>query len=196
MDLERILAEDVLQAARALLGATLIVRGQRARIVETEAYGPQDPGCHAFRGQTPRNAIMFGPPGHSYVYFTYGNHWMLNVTALREGTPGAVLIRALEPEGDLQTYFVRRPKAKHPHELMNGPGKLCQALGITKDDLGANLMDAQSPLKIEPGSPVREIGVGTRIGLAAGKGDDFPWRFWDRDAERFVSRPLTPCETS
>src|SRR5689334_10400345 len=108
------LESDVLRGAKSLLGTELVRGIRRARIIEVEAYRADDPGCHAFRGQTARNEIMFGTAGFVYVYFNYGVHWMLNVTAHSHGDPAAVLIRAAEPLEALEEMFYRRPKAKRP----------------------------------------------------------------------------------
>jgi DNA-3-methyladenine glycosylase len=187
----RLLAEDVVEGARALLGWTLATEECSARIVETEAYGPEDPGCHAFRGETPRNRAMFGPPGRAYLYFTYGNHWMLNVTALEPGLGAAVLIRAAEPLGGLAMMRSRRAKAVRDRDLLSGPGKVAQAFGLDGSWYGLDLFDAASPLRLlPPASPVAEVRVGTRIGLSPGKGDETLWRFADAERLPWVSRPL------
>lgn len=185
-----ILSRDVVAASRDVLGLTLVVGEHRVRIVEAEAYGPTDPGCHAFRGETPRLRAMFGPPGFAYVYFTYGNHWMLNISALPEGTPAAILLRAARPLTDATTLFERRPKAKTERDLLSGPGKLCAALGIDARHYGLDFFDPASPVRLESGPVVTNVAVGRRIGLAPGKGDELPWRFWDRAEAAFVSRPL------
>ena len=183
------LRRDVLVAAPKLLGAILRFGELSARIVEVEAYRtPDDPGCHAHRGQTPRNASMFGEPGSAYVYFTYGNHWMLNVVAHEPGTAAAVLIRAAEPLTGLEFMRERRPKAIRDEDLLSGPGKLTAAFGIDRSLDGTDLL-GHGPLTLEPGPAPNHILIGTRIGLATGKGDDFPWRFMDADRMRWVSRP-------
>jgi len=189
-EMRRLLAADVLDAAPRLLGWHLVSGELRARIVEVEAYRQDDPGCHAFRGKTNRNAVMFGEPGHAYVYFTYGNHWMLNVVAHPPGDASAVLIRAAEPLEGLETMRLRRPKAANERGLLSGPGKLCAAYGITGGDNGIDLLNPDSPLRLEPHEPVTKVLVGTRIGLAMGKGDDYPWRFAAADALPWISRPL------
>lgn len=194
MDRRQILAaldSDVLHASQALLG-TILVRGNRlARIVETEAYSSDDPGSHAFRGRTPRNDVMFGPPGFAYVYFNYGVHWMLNVTAHPDGQAAAILIRAAEPLEGLDEMFARRPRAKKPEDLLSGPGKLAAAFDITGEDYGINLFDPNATLRIERGKAPKKILSGVRIGLAVGKGEDLPWRFVDGDALRWISKPLS-----
>lgn len=162
----------------------------RARLVEVEAYSQDEPGCHAFCGLTPRNRVMFGPPGFAYLYFTYGNHWMLNVTAEPEGRGCAVLLRAAEPLAGLATMAERRPKASRPEDLLSGPGKLAAAFGLDQAQYGLDLFDPASPLRLEP-APVRgAVLVGTRIGIAKGKGDEIRWRFADGEGLRWVSRPL------
>lgn len=180
------------QGARALLGWHLVLGELRARIVETEAYsGAGDPGCHAHRGLTPRNRAMFGPPGLAYVYFTYGNHWMLNVVAEADGSGGAVLLRAAEPIAGLEAMRARRPKARRDEDLLSGPGKLAAAYGIDQRSYGIDLLNGE-PLRLEPGRAPWSVAVGPRIGLAEGKGDDLPWRFADASSLRWVSRPHPP----
>lgn len=188
--MRELLRRDVLSAAPKLLGWVLRAGDLTARIVEVEAYRtPDDPGCHAHRGQTPRCATMFGEPGHAYVYFTYGNHWMLNVVAHEPGHAAAILIRAAEPLTGLETMRLRRPKAKRDEDLLSGPGKLAAAFGLDRRHDGLNLFGGGA-VRLEPGDPPRQILTGTRIGLALGKGDDLPWRFIDAEQLRWVSRPL------
>jgi DNA-3-methyladenine glycosylase len=174
-------ARHPVTVARALLGRLLVreERGRRVagRIVETEAYrGPHDPASHAFRGRTPRNAVMFGAPGHTYVYFTYGMHHCLNLVAEGEGHAAAVLIRALEPVEGLAT--MRRRRGVRPIDaLARGPGCVTRALGLT---LAHNGLDVtRGPLfvaaaRAERGG--RPIARGPRIGLT--KGREAAWRFW------------------
>jgi DNA-3-methyladenine glycosylase len=163
------------------------------RIVETEAYLADDPACHAVRElpgggvlhrQTARNATMFGPPGHAYVYFTYGNHFMLNVVTQPAGVPEAVLIRALEPLAGLGIMLERRGHTD-PRAVTNGPGKLAKALAIDKSLDGHDL--TQPPLRLLQGEPVpaERIVTTTRIGLT--RAVDCPWRFYERD-NPWVSR--------
>ena len=170
--------------AKDLLGCILVhnLNGRRlsGRIVETEAYfGKNDPGSHASRGMTPRNKIMFGKPGFSYVYFVYGNHHCLNFTTEPEGTAGAVLIRALEPIDGIDEMKRRRGKENN---LTNGPGKLTQALGITKEHNGMDLTGKD--LYVIKGDLPKEIVTTTRIGLSSGK--ELPLRFYIR-GNKFVS---------
>jgi DNA-3-methyladenine glycosylase len=190
-DLRNALLHDAREGARALLGAVL-VRGDRlARIVETEAYrNADDPGSHAHRTRTPRNAPMFERPGLAYAYFTYGNHWMLNVVAHPEGEGAAVLIRAAQPLEGLAAMRPLRPKARRDEDLLSGPGKLAAAFGVTGADNRVDLLDPASPLRLEAGTPPPRVLTGRRIGMASGKGDLFEWRYVDADALRWVSRPL------
>jgi DNA-3-methyladenine glycosylase len=184
------LESDVLHACGALLGSLLVRGERRARIVEVEAYRSDDPGSHAFRGKTKRNEVMYGPPGRAYVYFNYGVHWMLNVTAHVEGDAAAILVRAAEPLDGMDVMFARRPKSRRPEELLSGPGKLAAAFDITGVDNGSNLLDPGGELRIEPGEPVSKVLSGPRIGLAVGKGHELPWRFVDADSLAWISRPL------
>ncbi|MFZ4508603.1 MAG: DNA-3-methyladenine glycosylase [Fimbriimonas sp.] len=190
-----LLSRDVVAASRALLGVDLVGFGRRARIVETEAYRDDDPGCHAFRGKTRRNATMFERPGLAYVYFTYGNHWMLNVVAHPPGRGCAVLIRAARPLEGEALMQQNRPKAKRPQDLLSGPGKLAAAFGIHALHDGLDLLDSASPLRLEEGEEVADILAGPRIGLAIGKGDQTPWRFIDANHIAWASRPLPPRAT-
>jgi DNA-3-methyladenine glycosylase len=176
---------DSRDLAAALLNKLLVAREPTgevlaARIVEVEAYrGAEDPGSHAYRGMTKRNATMFGPPGHLYVYFTYGMHWCANVVA-RERVPGsAVLLRAATPVRGIESMRARRPKARRDHDLLSGPAKLCEAFAITGAFDGTDLTVARGALRIVDDGvapPVQPL-VTTRIGLAPGRGDDFEWRF-------------------
>lgn len=183
--------QELLSASKALLGYHIVMPGMRARIVETEAYGPTDPGCHAFRGMTRRTRVMFDRPGLAYTYFTYGNHWMFCVTALDPGVAGAILVRAAVPLEGLDTMRLRRPKARMDVDLLNGPGKLCAAFQINQSHYGLDLNQPNDILWLEPGEPPITVKQGTRIGLAPGKGDLYRWRFWSAEDETYVSRPLT-----
>jgi DNA-3-methyladenine glycosylase len=153
-------------------------------IVEDEAYSMyDDPGAHSFRGVTERNKVMFGPPGHAYMYFTYGNHWMFNIVAEKEGIGAAVLVRALQPVEGIAYMWERRPKAKKECDLTSGPGKLAAALNLGKNEYGVDLMDGEfSVLLPEPEyrkKLIREYGgvtVTTRIGLT--QGAELPYRFY------------------
>lgn len=184
---------DALELAPDLLGCILATDdGVRVRITETEAYRADDTACHAFRGETPRNAPMFGPAGHAYVYMTYGIHHMLNVVAERPGTPAAVLIRAAEPVEGLDAIRARRDGREGP-ALLDGPGKLTAALGI---DRAHNTLDllGDGPLRLEAGRRPDRIAAGPRIGIQYADPRDVaaPWRFADADS-RWVShrRKLT-----
>jgi DNA-3-methyladenine glycosylase len=160
----------------------LLVRGERVgRIVEVEAYaGAEDAGSHAFRGRTPRNATMFGPAGHLYVYFTYGMHFCANVVCGEEGVASAVLLRALTPLAGLEEMRARRPGARNDRDLCAGPGRLCQAFGIERSFDGADVVVGDRGLVVaDDGTPPPdEPGVSVRVGLAAGSGEDLPWRYF------------------
>jgi DNA-3-methyladenine glycosylase len=176
--------------ACALLGCTLVHGDLAARIVEVEAYeNANDPGSHAFRGPTPRNHVMFGAPGHAYLYFTYGNHWMLNVSCFEKGIAGAVLIRAAIPIRGHDAMFARRPKAQNDRDLLSGPGKLCQAFGLTGEHNGLDLLRPDAPVRIVPGHAVGRFLHGRRIGLRPGRGDTLPWRFVDAEHLDYASSP-------
>ncbi len=189
--------QPTLDVARQLLGALLVreLPGRRlvGRIVETEAYLCDDPACHgvqetaggAVHRQTRRNAVMFGPPGRAYVYFTYGCHYLLNVVTAPAGVPEAVLIRALEPLDGLDRMLELRGYVD-PRQLTNGPGKLAAALAIDASLNGHDL--ALLPLQLLPGDPVpaAEVVTAPRIGIS--KAIDRPWRYYQR-GNPWVSRP-------
>jgi DNA-3-methyladenine glycosylase len=184
-----LLREDVLQGARALLGMDLVCGPLRARLVEVEAYRtPDDPACHAHRGLTRRNEAMFGEPGHAYVFFNYGVHWMLNVTAHRSGDAAAVLVRSAMPICGQAEMAANRPKARRPEDLLSGPGKLAAAFGINHGQNGWNLFDPKSDLRLESGPAPQRILETRRVGLRVG--NDHQWRFTDADALRWVSSPI------
>jgi DNA-3-methyladenine glycosylase len=150
-------------------------------IIETEAYaGEYDLACHARAGLTKRTAVMYGAPGRAYVYFTYGMHWLLNAVCLAEGDPAAVLIRAIEPEEGLDAIAARR-SGQPPARWTDGPGKICQALGIDGSLNGANLSDPSSGLWIEMGTtlPDGQVRVGPRVGLGntPEPWKSVPWRY-------------------
>ena len=164
-----LLSGDIVAAARALIGATLLVAGAGGTIVETEAYHSDEPASHSFRGPTPRNGAMYLGPGHAYVYRSYGIHWCLNFT----GIPGtAVLIRAIAPQHGLATMRARRG-LEDPRALASGPGKLCTALGIDLTHNG-HCLD-QPPFEITLPLTPPPLAIGPRIGIT--KAVDLPWRF-------------------
>lgn len=152
--------------------------GRAARIVEVEAYGgSEDPAAHSHRGQTARNATMFGPAGHLYVYFSYGMHWGSNAVCGEVGEGVGVLLRAAEPLHGLETMRLLRSAAKRDRDLASGPGKLSQAFGITRDLDGADLVSADMGIAIvsDGTPPPRHPVIGPRIGIS--KATDFPWRW-------------------
>ena len=164
-----LLSGDIVAAARALIGATLLVDDVGGSIVETEAYHSDEPASHSFRGPTPRNGAMYLGPGHAYVYRSYGIHWCLNFC----GVPGtAILIRAIAPETGLATMQVRRGLAD-PRALASGPGKLCTALGIDLTQNGRRL--DHPPFELTLPSEAPPLVEGPRIGIS--KAVDLPWRF-------------------
>ncbi len=179
-----LLDRPVLEVAPDLLGA--VVRHATpdgtvaVRLTEVEAYdGANDPGSHAFRGRTPRNAVMFGPPGHVYVYFTYGMHWCMNLVCGPEGRASAVLLRAGEVVEGAPLATRRRPTAKTPRELARGPARLTLALGVDGSQDGLDATDPTSPLTVSTPAGTRggEVLHGPRVGVA-GDGAVHPWRFW------------------
>jgi DNA-3-methyladenine glycosylase len=179
--------QSALLVARQLLGARLVRMlpdSQRlsGRIVEAEAYtGLDDLASHGHSRRTPRNAVMYGPPGRAYVYFTYGNYWMLNAVAEPEGDPAAVLIRAIEPLEGLEEMAARRP-GRGPFEWTSGPGKLALALGITGALNTVDLTATDAGLWIEPDAtiPDERVRTGPRVGLNTTPEPwvSLPWRFW------------------
>jgi DNA-3-methyladenine glycosylase len=170
--------------ARALIGATLQVDGVGGVIVETEAYDQADPASHTFAGPTPRNAAMFGPSGHAYVYRSYGIHWCLNFTCRAAGHGAGVLIRALEPRTGLDVMRERRGLSDE-RLLCSGPGRLGQALGITMAHYGLAL--DRPPFFVAAPDGHVEVAVGPRVGLS--KAIEQPWRF-GLAGSRFLSRPF------
>ena len=177
------LAVDVLPAARRLLGCELVADTDdgavRVRVVEVEAYrGADDPGSHCYRGRTARNAVMWGPAGHLYVYFVYGMHFCANVTCLGEGEAGAVLLRAGEVTTDLSVAFARRPTARRPADLARGPARLAALLGLDRSHNGVDVTDLGSPVRLLAAPPVDpgQVRTGPRVGVAAAH--ERPWRFW------------------
>ena len=174
---------DALDVAPELLNKVLVRVGDgarlAARIVEVEAYrGADDPGSHAYRRQTPRNAIMFGPPGHLYVYFSYGAHWCMNAVCGPGEQPHAVLLRAAAPLAGVDAMRERRAAAKRDRDLCSGPGRLGQAFGVDRTDNGVDLV--RGPLRIvdDGVAPPARPGISERIGLGADKGEHLPLRFY------------------
>ena len=173
-------ARDPVTLARDLLGRILLYDAPQGllagRIVETEAYtGESDPASHAFRGRSARNAVMFGKPGFAYVYFSYGMHHCLNVTAERVGVAGAVLLRALEPLEGIE-LMQKRGVSGPVERLLSGPGKICKAFGLDLKDNGRDLVDG--PLGIGAGSaiPDAQVAIGPRIGIS--RAVSLPYRFF------------------
>lgn len=175
-------ARSVHAVAPDLIGATLLVDGVGGVIVEVEAYHHTDPAAHSFRGQTPRNQVMFGPPGFAYIYRSYGIHWCVNAVCEPAGSASAVLIRAIEPTHGIEAMR-RRRGVDDVRMLCSGPGKLCEALGITIAHNGLPL--SAPPFVIQPRKATPEIVAGVRIGIT--KAVELPWRYGLKDS-RFVSR--------
>jgi DNA-3-methyladenine glycosylase len=160
------------------------------RIVEVEAYrGTDDPGSHGYRGPTPRTEVMFGPPAHLYVYFSYGMHWCTNIVCGAEGTCAAVLVRALTPLVGLETMRRRRPAARRDRDLCSGPAKLSAALGVEGSLDGQDLGAADSPVRIEWGDRTERFATSPRIGLSPGRGEDLPWRWYAPGVADVSARP-------
>jgi DNA-3-methyladenine glycosylase len=174
--------------APELLGKVLVRGGTSARIVEVEAYcGAEDPGSHAYRGMTRRNATMFGPPGRLYVYFTYGMHWCANAVCGDEGQGVAVLLRAAVPLSGVEDMRARRLAARTDRDLCRGPARLCQAFGLDGGFDGADLPTADRAVTlVDDGTPPPAAVVSTRIGLSAGA--ELPWR-WCVPGDVHLSKP-------
>ena len=187
MRLEReFFARSVHEVAPDLVGVTLLVDGVGGTIVELEAYDHEDPAAHGYRGKTARNASMFGPPGHAYVYRSYGIHWCLNFVCEEERVASAVLIRALEPTEGLDEMRARRG-LEAPRLLCAGPGRLCQALAVTREHDGLPL--DEPPFELLPRQAKPEIVTGPRIGIT--QAADRPWRY-ALAGSRFLSRAIRP----
>jgi len=176
-------ARPTLEVAPDLLGKYIVFESPdgklSARIVEVEAYiGRDDPACHAARGKTDRNEVMFGPPGHAYVYFIYGMYHCLNFVTEPSGTAAAVLLRGAEPAEGLPV-MMQRSTSRRPHEILNGPGKFCRAFGLDRGHNGLDL--TQNRLYLEDrGDRPSAISCSPRIGISTGT--DRPWRFFDKSA--------------
>jgi len=177
-------ARDVHAVARDLVGAILLLKGIGGRIVEVEAYHHTDPAAHSYNGQTPRNAVMFGPPGYAYVYRSYGIHWCVNFVCEEDGSASAVLIRALEPTEGIAAMR-RRRGIKDKRLLCSGPGRVCEALGITGAHNGLAL--DQPPFALASREDDVTIAIGPRIGIS--KAADLPWRY-GLEGSRFLSKPF------
>jgi DNA-3-methyladenine glycosylase len=165
-------ARSVHEVAPDLIGCTLLVDGVGGPIVEVEAYDHEDPASHGFRGQTARNRSMFGPPGHAYVYRSYGIHWCLNLVCEEKGVAAAVLLRALEPAHGVEEMRARRD-LDEPRLLCSGPGRLCQALAVTGEHDRLPLNRPPFELRARKGEP--EVVTGPRVGIT--RAADLPWRY-------------------
>jgi len=175
---------SVHEVAPDLIGATLLVEGVGGTIVEVEAYDHEDPAAHGYRGRTERNASMFGPAGRAYVYRSYGLHWCLNFVCEREGVASAVLIRAIEPLAGIAIMQARR-RVMNERLLCSGPGRLTEALGVTRAHDGLALDERPFEIRARL-APVR-LAIGTRIGIT--KAPDRPWRY-GLSGSTFLSRPF------
>ena len=180
-------ARSVHEVAPELIGTTLLVDGVGGRIVEVEAYDHEDPASHGYRGRTARNAAMFGPPGHAYVYRSYGIHWCLNLVCEEEGAASAVLLRALEPTHGLEAMRGRRGLADE-RLLCSGPGRLCRALGVTREHDALPL--DRPPFALLPRERRVDVVSAPRIGIT--RAAELPWRYAEAGS-RFLSRPLRPA---
>lgn len=190
-----LLAGPVEAAARGLVGCELVHGPVVLRITEVEAYGgPEDTASHARHGRTPRNAAMWGPPGHAYLYFCYGVHWMLNVVTGPEAEASAVLIRGAEVVAGLETILDRRGASRPTPQLCAGPGKVAQALGLDRAQDGRFLLSSKG-LRLREGRVPAALLVGPRVGIAfASEADRLrPWRFAEA-GQAAVSRPRLPEE--
>jgi DNA-3-methyladenine glycosylase len=181
---------SVHEVAPELIGVTLLVDRVGGPIVEVEAYDHEDPAAHGFRGRTERNASMFGPAGRAYVYRSYGIHWCLNLVCEGPGVASAVLIRALEPRHGLELMRTRRG-LNDERLLCAGPGRLCQALGVTREHDGLRL--DEPPFELHARRQAPEVAVGLRVGIT--RAADKPWRY-ALAGSRYVSRPLRQGESA
>jgi DNA-3-methyladenine glycosylase len=180
-------ARSVHELAPDLIGVTLLVDGVGGPIVEVEAYDHEDPAAHGYRGRTERNASMFGPPGHAYVYRSYGIHWCLNLVAEEVGVASAVLLRALEPTHGVEE-MKRRRGLEDERLLASGPGRLCQALAVTRAHDGRAL--DRPPFELLARTREPEVVTGVRIGIT--RAADRPWRY-ALEGSRYLSRPVRPA---
>lgn len=179
-----------LEVARALIGTSLFVAGVGGRIVETEAYDQSEPASHTFGGKTPRNAVMFGPSGRAYVYRSYGLHWCLNVVCMPAGHGAGVLIRAIEPTRGIAAMRERR--GLHELRLLcAGPGRLCQALGVTHAMNGLRFDRPPFRLASRGEDATFQVGIGMRIGIS--KSRELPWRFV-LAGSAYLSKPMRAAE--
>ena len=168
---------DSVELAPLLLHKVLVHGECAGRIVEVEAYREDDEASHSYRGRTARNAVMFGPPGRLYVYFSYGMHWCANVVCGEDGTGAAVLLRALEPVAGIEVMRERRPAARAERDLCSGPGKLTRALGLDRCHDGRDLTRGDGPYLLDDGTPPpSRPGRSPRIGITKAVGK--PWRFF------------------
>jgi DNA-3-methyladenine glycosylase len=179
-------ARSVHEVAPELIGAMLLIDGVGGRIVEVEAYHHTDPAAHSFRGETERNAVMFGPAGYAYVYRSYGIHWCLNFVCEPEGSASAVLIRAIEPLEGLANMRRRRGLSDE-RLLCSGPGKVGEALGVTRERHNGLALD-RPPFEVFAQGGVHEIATGVRIGIS--KAAELPWRYGEKGS-RFLSKPFS-----
>jgi DNA-3-methyladenine glycosylase len=180
-------ARLVHEVAEELIGAAFFVDGVGGKIVEVEAYHHEDPAAHGYKGRTKRNASMFGPPGHAYVYRSYGIHWCVNFVCEPEGVADAVLIRALEPTHELELMRQRRG-VEDERLLCSGPGRVCQALAITRAHDGLAL--DRPPFRLEPRTEKPTLVRGPRVGIT--RAVDLPWRY-GLAGSRYLSRALRPA---
>ena len=180
----RFFDRSVHEVAPELIGATFLFDGVGGIIVEVEAYHHTDPAAHSYVGRTARNAVMFGPPGHAYVYRSYGVHWCVNFVCEAEGSASAVLLRALAPTSGLAIMRERRD-VENERLLCSGPGRLCQALGISDAQNGWPL--DRPPFALRAAVKLQEIAAGPRIGIT--KAADRPWRYGLKGSP-FLSRPF------
>jgi DNA-3-methyladenine glycosylase len=175
---------SVHDVAPDLIGAILLFNGVGGRLVEVEAYHQTDPAAHSFVGLTQRNAVMFGPPGYAYVYRSYGIHWCLNLVCEPKGSAAAVLVRAIEPTAGLAAMR-RRRGATDERLLCSGPGRVCEALGITRAHNGLAL--TAPPFEIYARTGTVDVVAGPRIGIT--KAAELPWRYGEKGS-RFLSKPF------